>query len=199
MFFFFLFFWNVQKSQDRGKEDFSKSVDAFNWSFIKFGGSVFISELWSLEKSISYSLQCWNFCWSSSPLGFCSLRAAGTAQGGLSQPPHCACDIRCVGHNQNTWEVTEISNTCLLLYLLIISIMVFIFFNDAFWKKIFPWIKSDIFERKLGGEKKKTNKQILLLATITNTLLSVLMQGDYMKVWNKDLSLALSTALSWLS
>lgn len=148
----------MQKSQDRGKEDFSKSVDAFNWSFIKFGGSVFISELWSLEKSISYSLQCWNFCWSSSPLGFCSLRAAGTAQGGLSQPPHCACDIRCVGHNQNTWEVTEISNTCLLLYLLIISIMVFIFFNDAFWKKIFPWIKSDIFERKLGGEKKKNQQ-----------------------------------------
>lgn len=38
------------------------------------------------------------------------------------------------------------------------------------------------FLKENWGDEKKNNKQILLLATITNTLLSVLMQGDYMKV-----------------
>lgn len=49
------------------------------------------------------------------------------------------------------------------------------FFSDAFWKKVFGWIKSGIYERTCGRGKKK----ILLLAAVLKALLSVVMPEGY--------------------
>lgn len=189
---------SAKTSGQREGEVFPKCLDTFN---------CFIYNVWEqqinlrtveLRKFNSCSLQCWSFCWPVSPLGSCSHRAAGTEEGGASASAHS--DIWCVGHHQNTWEASEISSTCLLLCVRVISVMVFlsmvIFF---FFKYSCLFNLTVIYERKLRKNPPANQQQILLLAIIINMILFIFVQVDYRKVWNKGLSLALSTALSWWS
>ena len=103
----------------------------------------------------------------------------------MSQPPHTATygvwDI--VKIQESDWNFQHLSSVvrpCNFSY--------GIFVNDDFLKKIFMWNQTVFYERRLE------KKQILLLVTIINMLLSVLMRVDYRKVGNTELLLALSTA-----
>lgn len=136
---------NVKREERRS---FFKCLDTFNCFIYKVWEQQINLRTVELRKINSCSLQCWSFCWPVSPLGSCSHRAAGTEEGGVSASTHS--DIRCVGHHQNTWEASEISNTCLLLYVHVISVMVFLSMMIFFFRKYSCVLNlTVIYERKL--------------------------------------------------
>lgn len=146
---------SAKTSGERKGGVFSKCMDTFNCFIYK----VWEQQIKTVEwRKISFcSLQCWSFCWPVSPLASCSHRAAGTEEGGASASTHS--DIWCVGHHQNTWEASEISNTCLLLCVHVISVTLFLSMMLFFFRKYSCVLNlTVIYERKLR-KNQPTNKR----------------------------------------